>query len=242
MSPGFPEFRSWSTPIGVAQRSLCLCSKQHNKRTERRGGNWAIVRTKVTSARGFLSCYSGSAPGALLGGVRAPPYRPLLNSDSANQPAMNSGPQRGPGKNPLFSGGAPRGGVLGPQTPLTSPWDRPHPGIQAGLFVQSVGRAATVPQNDPGTPRRVPPLGHDPSSSPVGDFSRRHPCFSRDPGRGLLWVARGTWPEARFEPPPDTPPGGPVGGPWASPLRGRSKIGGILPSPGLLPKDFGYFV
>ena len=171
-----------------------------------------------------------------MGGVRAPPYRPLLNSDSANQPAMNSGPQGGPGKNPLFSGGAPRGGP-GPPDPPHEPLGPATPWDPGGALRTVRGEGGHRAPKRPRDPPKVPPLGHDPSSSPVGDFSRRHPCFSRDPGRGLLWVARGTWPEARFEPPPLPPQDPPCGGPRASPLRGRSKIGGILASPGLLPKD-----
>ena len=47
--------------------------------------------------------------GCAFGGVRGPPYRPLLNSDNGILPAMSSG--RRPG------------GVPGPQNPGGGPWD-----------------------------------------------------------------------------------------------------------------------
>ena len=146
--PGLPQ-------LGLLTR-VFLCRHQQQTYEERRGGNWAIVRTKVTSARGFLSCYSGSAPGALLGGVRAPPYRPLLNSDSANQPAMNSGPQGGPGKNPLFSGGAPRGGSWAPRPPSRAPGTGHTLGSRRGSSYSPWGGRPPCPKTTQGPPGEPP--------------------------------------------------------------------------------------
>ena len=66
----------------------------------------------------FWSWGSRSAPGALLGGGPGPPYRPLLNSDNGNQPAMSSGRQGGPPPGAAQNRGVP-GGVPGPPY---SPW------------------------------------------------------------------------------------------------------------------------
>ena len=151
--PGVPflVYPNWG-----CSTTFIIVLTNNEKNTERRGGNWAIVRTKVTSARGFLSCYSGSAPGALLGGVRAPPYRPLLNSDSANQPAMNSGPQRGPGKNPLFSGGAPRGGSWAPRPPSRAPGTGHTLGSRRGSSYSPWGGRPPCPKTTQGPPGEPP--------------------------------------------------------------------------------------
>ena len=54
--------------------------------------------------------------GCAFGGGPGPPYRPLLNSDNANQPAMSSGRQGGAPRGAPPPGGGPPQGV--PQGPL----------------------------------------------------------------------------------------------------------------------------
>ena len=76
-------------------------------------------KTKKRNLRGmslrvdFLELGVPKRTGCAFGGGPGPPYRPLLNSDNGNLPAMSSGRMGGPPRGAPFSGG-PGGGPRAP--------------------------------------------------------------------------------------------------------------------------------
>ena len=97
-----------------------------------------------------------------MGGGPGPPYRPLLNSDNGNQPAMSSGRHGGGPLGAPFFGGVP-GGVPGPPY---SPWGGRPPRLSLTHWAPC-----------------APPAG---ASPPVGSQTR-----VQRPGKGLQPVPRG---------------------------------------------------
>ena len=78
------------------------------RRREEGPGSCVLMRW-----HGFSGAGGPEAHRVRFWGGSGPPYRPLLNSDNGNQPAMSSGRHGGAPWGPPFSGG-PRGGPRAP--------------------------------------------------------------------------------------------------------------------------------
>ena len=104
--------------LGLLKRFLYSFTKteKHNGETGRLVlGVGAVFKCALQRKGGRVSeLLFPKRTGCAFGGGPGPPYRPLLNSDNANQPAMSSGRRGGPPPGGPPPGGAPPGGSPGP--------------------------------------------------------------------------------------------------------------------------------